>query len=142
MQNIATLRVVWNVSVRRQNTFYFESKLKRVSCVKQSSMTANSKHVLCMGMFNTAELQGTVKGFTHQIKSVQWLQKVGCLKNLAINLWFFTSWTFFCLKAPLRANRFATSDEDWSLLCMISAIAETREINSPKSMWKLLSKNI
>ena len=48
----------------------------------------------------------------YQMKSVQWLQKVGCLKNLAVNLWFFTSWTFFCLKAPLRANLFATSPVD------------------------------
>lgn len=36
----------------------------------------------------------------HQMKSVQWLQKVGCLKKRAVNLWFFTSCTFFCRRAP------------------------------------------
>jgi len=41
---------------------------------------------------------------SYQIKSVQWLQKVGCLKKRAINLWSLTSWTFFCLKAPCRAK--------------------------------------
>lgn len=42
---------------------------------------------------------------SHQMKSVQWLQKVGCLKKRAVNLWFFTSCTFFCRRAPLRAKR-------------------------------------
>lgn len=37
---------------------------------------------------------------THQMKSVQWLQKVGCLKKRAMNLWFFTSCTFFWRRAP------------------------------------------
>ncbi len=41
---------------------------------------------------------------SYQIKSVQWLQKVGCLKKRAINLWSLTSWTFFCLRAPCRAK--------------------------------------
>lgn len=27
---------------------------------------------------------------THHMKSLQWLQKVGCLKNLGIKLWFLT----------------------------------------------------
>ncbi len=43
---------------------------------------------------------------THQIKSLQWLQNVGCLKNLAINLWSFTSNTFFWRKAPRLLNCF------------------------------------
>lgn len=45
------------------------------------------------------------EGDPHQMKSVQWLQKVGCLKKRAVNLWFFTSCTFFCRRAPLRAKR-------------------------------------
>lgn len=60
-----------------------------------------------------------VKSRTHQMKSVQWLQNVGCLKNLAVNLWFLTSCTFFCRRAPLRANRFATTIESlwiWSAI--------------------------
>ena len=40
------------------------------------------------------------------MKSLQWLQNVGCLKNRAKNLWFFTSCTFFCLKAPRRCTPF------------------------------------
>lgn len=42
---------------------------------------------------------------SHQMKSVQWLQKVGCLKKRAMKRWFFTSCTFFCRRAPLRAKR-------------------------------------
>ena len=38
----------------------------------------------------------------YQMKSLQWLQNVGCLKNRATNLWSLISWTFFCLRAPLR----------------------------------------
>lgn len=41
----------------------------------------------------------------HQMKSVQWLQKVGCLKKRAVNLWLLTSCTTFCLKAPFLQNR-------------------------------------
>lgn len=48
---------------------------------------------------------GKVPARPHQMKSVQWLQKVGCLKKRAVNLWFFTSCTFFCRRAPLRAKR-------------------------------------
>lgn len=39
---------------------------------------------------------------THHIKSLQWEQKVGCLKNLGINLWSFILYTFFFFKAPFR----------------------------------------
>lgn len=42
----------------------------------------------------------TTHTHTHQMKSVQWLQKVGCLKKRAMNLWFFTSCTFFWRRAP------------------------------------------
>lgn len=64
------------------------------------------------------------KRYAYQMKSVQWLQKVGCLKNLAINLWFFTSWTFFCFSAPLRANPLATSAPEDSLAGVTSAMAK------------------
>ena len=46
-----------------------------------------------------SSLNGKKKS-TYQMKSLQWLQKVGCLKNRATNLWSLTSWTFFCLSAP------------------------------------------
>ena len=49
--------------------------------------------------------KGRLGAVSHQMKSVQWLQKVGCLKKRAVNLWFFTSCTFFCRRAPLRAKR-------------------------------------
>ena len=41
---------------------------------------------------------------THQMKSLQWLQKVGCLKNLAMNLWFLISKMFFFFNAPFRCR--------------------------------------
>lgn len=44
---------------------------------------------------------------TYQIKSLQWLQNVGVLKNLGTNLWFLTMNTFFCLTAPLLWNLFS-----------------------------------
>jgi len=37
----------------------------------------------------------------HQRKAEQWEQKVGCLKNVAMNLWPAASWTLWCLIAPL-----------------------------------------
>lgn len=36
-----------------------------------------------------------------QMKSVQWLQKVGCLKKRAVNWWSFTSTILLCFSAPL-----------------------------------------
>lgn len=36
------------------------------------------------------------------MKSLQWEQKVGCLKNLGMNLCPLTLKTFFFFKAPLR----------------------------------------
>lgn len=67
------------------------------------------------------------KGKAYQMKSVQWLQKVGCLKKRAMNLWFLISWTFFCLKAPLRANLFATSavDDSFELTSAMSPLSRT-----------------
>lgn len=56
------------------------------------------------------------RAHTHQMKSVQWLQKVGCLKKRAMNLWFFTSCTFFWRRAPWRAKPRALSDTSPSLL--------------------------
>lgn len=40
------------------------------------------------------------RGKQYQMKSVQWLQNVGCLKNRAVNWWSFTSTTLLCLSAP------------------------------------------
>lgn len=54
--------------------------------------------------------------FTYQIKSLQWLQNVGCLKNLGTNLWFFTSKTFFCLKAPRLCTPFDTPSSPLSAI--------------------------
>ncbi|TNN34635.1 hypothetical protein EYF80_055199 [Liparis tanakae] len=45
-----------------------------------------------------------VEGKDKKMKSVQWLQKVGCLKKRAMNLWSFTSNTFFWRRAPWRAK--------------------------------------
>ncbi|PWA21302.1 hypothetical protein CCH79_00018444 [Gambusia affinis] len=56
------------------------------------------------------------RAHTHQMKSVQWLQKVGCLKKRAMNLWFFTSCTFFWRRAPWRAKPRALSGTSPSLL--------------------------
>jgi len=38
------------------------------------------------------------------MKSLQWLQNVGCLKKRGTNLWPLTSWTFFCRRAPRRCT--------------------------------------
>ncbi|KAI4810572.1 hypothetical protein KUCAC02_013511 [Chaenocephalus aceratus] len=40
----------------------------------------------------------------YQMKSVQWLQKVGCLKKRAVNWWSFTSTILLCLSAPFLWN--------------------------------------
>ena len=41
---------------------------------------------------------------THQIKSLQWQQNVGCLKKRGMNLWSLTSEMFFFLRAPFLAR--------------------------------------
>lgn len=51
-------------------------------------------------------LDNPVRISTHQIKSLQWLQKVGCLKNRGINLWSLTLNTFFFLRAPFLPRSF------------------------------------
>ncbi len=45
---------------------------------------------------------------THQMKSLQWQQKVGCLKKRGMNLWFLISLMFFFLSAPFLALSLAT----------------------------------
>lgn len=40
--------------------------------------------------------------WTHQMKSLQWLQNVGCLKNRGMKRWSLTLYTFFFFSAPLR----------------------------------------
>ena len=47
----------------------------------------------------------------HQMKSLQWLQNVGCLKKCGTNLCPLTSWMFFCRSAPLRCTP-PTPEED------------------------------
>lgn len=37
---------------------------------------------------------------TYHMKSLQWLQNVGCLKKRGMNLWSFTLYTFFFFSAP------------------------------------------
>lgn len=44
----------------------------------------------------------SVKNVAYQMKSLQWQQKVGCLKNRGINLWSLISQIFFFLRAPFR----------------------------------------
>ena len=49
---------------------------------------------------------------SYQIKSLQWQQNVGCLKNLGMNLWLLTSETFFFFRAPFLALAFVDNDID------------------------------
>ncbi|MEQ2176797.1 hypothetical protein GOODEAATRI_031787, partial [Goodea atripinnis] len=58
----------------------------------------------------------------YQMKSVQWLQKVGCLNNVATNLWSFTSRTFLCHRET--ANLFPTSavDDSFKLTSVIASL--------------------
>ena len=52
-------------------------------------------------------MDSNLKGVcTYHMKSLQWLQKVGCLKNRGIKLWFLTMYTFFFLRAPFRPRNF------------------------------------
>ena len=45
-----------------------------------------------------------VLNVTYQMKSLQWQQNVGCLKNLGMNLWSLTSDIFFFFRAPFLAR--------------------------------------
>ena len=48
----------------------------------------------------------------YQMKSVQWQQKTGCLKNLLIKLWFMTLRIVFLLIAPALVIVNMPSDDD------------------------------
>jgi len=63
------------------------------------------------------QLSVTKQASTDQMKSLQWLQKVGCLKNRAANLWSRTSTTSFSRRAPRR-----------------SCLADTPELSSPSAV--------
>lgn len=93
--------------------YYWESQNK-----SKKSLTAVKPHIQKCNFWKFDVHECWV---CYQIKSVQWLQNVGCLKNRAINLWFLTSCTFFCRRAPFRANRLTMVE---SLICIRwSAIA-------------------
>ena len=56
-------------------------------------------------------------GWTNQTNSRHTEQKVGCLKNVALNSWFFIKWTLACLMAPrLRCSVGPSSSLAASLL--------------------------
>ena len=76
---------------------------------------------------------------THQIKSLQWQQKVGCLKKRGMNLWSLTSEIFFFLRAPFLAlNREVSTNSSprpepettlsCSVLWVIPALSETNSL--------------
>ena len=45
---------------------------------------------------------------TYQMKSLQWQQKVGCLKNLGMNLWSFTCKPLLVNNGQCSVDIFAT----------------------------------
>ena len=59
---------------------------------------------------------------SHQIKSLQWLQKVGCLKKRGTNLWSLISKTFFCLKAPRRCTPFTATGSESAIFALTVSI--------------------
>ena len=50
------------------------------------------------------------------MKSLQWQQKVGCLKNLGMNLWSFTTEMFFFFKAPFLTLSLEVSTSSWGAI--------------------------
>ena len=48
------------------------------------------------------------------MKSLQWQQNVGCLKNLGMNLWSLTSDIFFFFKAPFLALNLKQQNHEMS----------------------------
>ncbi len=65
--------------------------------VKVKEVEVSVYSIIMLGVIDVAN---GVKGVKYQMKSVQWLQKVGCLKNRAVNWWSFTSMILLCLRAP------------------------------------------
>ena len=59
---------------------------------------------------------------TYHIKSLQWQQNVGCLKNLGMNLWSLTSEIFFFFKAPFLARNLKQENclPSWPIYFFIS----------------------
>lgn len=57
----------------------------------------------------TVKVQNANSPLTYQMKSLQWPQKVGCLKKRITNWWPLTSFTFFWRTAPRRSIRCAAA---------------------------------
>lgn len=74
---------------------------KFTNIAKTSDIFADCVHV---GNVNANIVN--MQRFTHQIKSLQCPQNVGCLKKRWTILWSFTTATFFCLKAPRLCTPF------------------------------------
>ena len=72
---------------------------------------------------------------TYQMKSLQWQQKVGCLKNLGMNLWSFTckpllTWQPGQYPVVIFANRHAKSVcISTNVQCKFSIDFEIRSMN-------------
>lgn len=67
-----------------------------------------------------ALLKGLFTGLrTDQTNSLHTEQKVGCLKNVAMNSWFFMKWILACLMAPRL--RFMVGASSSLAACLFSA---------------------
>ena len=71
-------------------------------------------------------LQNLSVGGTDQTNSLHTEQKVGCLKNVAMNSWFFMKWIFACLMAPRLRFRVGASSSFAACLLSSRQIEKTQ----------------
>ena len=73
------------------------------------------------------------------MKSLQWLQNVGCLKKRATNLWSLISCTFFCLRAPRRCTpgpgvKVGSTASSWFSAILLVYSLSLRRLLSPHTV--------
>lgn len=97
-----------------------QSYRKRVCvspCVTYFTKTWMDRHWIVV-----VKKSGKYLNDSHQIKSLQWLQKVGCLKKRGTNLWSLISKTFFCRKAPRRCTPFTATGSESAIFALTVSI--------------------
>lgn len=100
---------------------FFSRKLfitgKAFKASKLSSLPPSSRKI-----FKKLKLKKSSS--THQMKSLQWLQNVGCLKKRGMKRWSLTLYTFFFFSAPfLPRLRRANLLLSWSFSTKVSSSA-------------------
>ena len=98
------LILVTTFKVKRQHSTVAALTKLRGGCAAEFQLLTSDGTVIYLAVRYVDKTRQDTASLTDQMKSLQWLQKVGCLKNRGTNWWPLTSWTFFWRSAPRRCT--------------------------------------